>query len=102
MLNESDLPMLTDEAEESTIVSSNANNSQGIRESIAEDMLVDESTDESVIISSTKLGLSTPDRPPGPLLEEMPPIHITTESDQPIGMYQINIDQPTMHIAESA
>ena len=67
----------------------NATASQEIRESIAEAMLVDKDTDESMIKSSFKLGLSTPDRPSGPLLEEMLPIHVATEIDQPIEIYQI-------------
>ena len=102
MINECDLPMLTDDAEEATIVPNNAISSQEIRESIAEAMLVDNETNESIIKSSSKLGLSTPDRPSGPLLEEMPPIHVATEIDQPIEIYQINIDKPTMHMAEIA
>ena len=106
MINECDLPMLTDDAEEATIVQSNtiaqSNTIQEIRESIAEAMLVDNETDESIIKSSLKVGLSTPDRPSGPLLEEMPQINVATEIDRPMEIYPINIDTQTMQLAESA
>ena len=60
MIIESDLPILTEDAEELTTVRSGAIDSQETRETTAESMLVDHETDELTIKPSVKAGLSTP------------------------------------------
>ena len=92
MIIESDLQTLTEDAIDS----------QEIRENTAKSMLVDNETDELTIKSSVEEGLSTPDRPSGPLLEEMPSIHVATEVDQPIVIDPINVYTRTMPTLESA
>ena len=65
-------------------------------------MLVDHEIDESTAKPYVKEGLSTPDRPSGPLLEEMPSVHAATNIDQPIDIDPLNINTRTMPMLESA
>ena len=118
MINESELPILTEDAEEAAIVRSNANKcdkvsyqiedmnksvtSQEIRETTVEAMLVDNETNQQTLNPSSEGELSTPERPSGPSLEEPLPMHVETEIEKPSDNHPIIINMCIMSRVESA
>ena len=118
MIIENELPILTEDAEEATIVQSNANKGDKVLYQIedmdksvtspesqattVEAMLVDNDVNQPTINPISEHELSTPERPSGSSLEEPLPMHVETEIEKPNDEHQISINMRTMPMVESA